>query len=85
MSAANVWMPFAACDHGEVLQQHGRKPPSRLLVAHGERNLGFVRRDPVVARDRDELVAAFCDEDDVIVLVRFRDVLELRGSRSRHR
>ena len=42
-------------------------------------------RDTVVARDRDDVVAELGDEHHVRSLVDRRQLLELRGGRSRHR
>ena len=78
-------MPFGARDDREVLEQQRAEPAALLVVVDGERDLGLVGPDAVVARDRDDLVAELRDERHVLVVVDARHPFELRRGRSRHR
>ncbi len=84
VSAENVLIPCAR-DYGEMLEEQRGESAALLRVVDGERDLGFVRANAVVAWDRDDLVTQMGDKRHVIAHVDGRQVLELRGSRRRHR
>ena len=85
VSAEKTLMPFARATTARCSSSKRREPAALFVVAHGERDLGLVRCDAVVAGDRDESVAQLGDEHDVVVPVDVGDALELRGGRPRDR
>ena len=63
-----------------MLEQHRGQPASLVRVVDDERDLGGVgARHPVVAADREEVVAEHRDERDPVVVVDVGEPLHLRG------
>ncbi len=75
-----------ATDRGQVLQHDRREPAALLVVLHRERDLGFFRTgQPVVACDRDDLVAELGDERHAVFVVDMGEVRELLVGRRLYR
>jgi hypothetical protein len=80
VSAEKTPIPFARATTARCSSSKVAIPPL-FVVPYSERDLGFVRRNAVVAGDRDEAVPQLGHEYDVVAPVDVGDSLELRGGR----